>query len=342
MTYSSEASPHIDALSDVVNRADAEVAALTAALTAAKAQNLTDAATIARLEQRIAELTNVTPPPVDPPPVEPPPVDPPPVVVPPTGALPYAPPSGVFQRFTIPAAGGTVTIPAGVDALLVAPSTITGPVTIKGGRHRVLIGARLGGRKTKPSGSYDGTNRGIRLSDGDDAGTDHIEGVYGEPGSYFSDFIQVAIRSNNRRVVQIQNCRNDGTTYGDKGGVHADVIQCWGGPAVLRVHNLTARNVTYQGFYMDCADGRSLPTQLEPWRFSNINLVGTSTARYLYADREPGFTRATASDVWIYGSPYNNADSFGNAPAGVKVGLVPDFVPASLWGSGAYTSPGYA
>lgn len=312
--------------------ATADVAGLTAALTAAKAQNLTDAATIARLEARIAELTNVTPPPVDPPPV----------VVPPTGALPYAPPTGYagFQRFTIPAGGGAVTIPAGVDALLVAPSVITGAVTIKGGRHRVLIGARLGGRKTVPSGSYDSTHRGIRLSDGDDAGVDHIEGVYGEPGTYFSDFIQVAIRTNNRRVVQIQNCRNDGTTYGSQAGVHADVIQCWGGPATLRVHNLTAKRVGYQGFYLDCADGRALPAQLDPWRFSNINLVGIAGARYLYANREPGFTRATADNVWIYGSPYNNADSFGNAPAGVKVGTVADFVPASLWADG-YVSPGY-
>lgn len=333
MKYSSEASPHIDALSSIVNNADAEVAALTTALLAAQAQHLTDANTIRALEARIAELTNVTPPPPPPPPVDPPA---------PTGTLPYAPPTGYagFQRFTIPAAGGTVTIPAGVDALLIAPNTVTGPITIKGGRHRVLIGARLGGRKTAPSGSYDGTNRGIRLSDGDDAGVDHIEGVYGEDGTYFSDFIQVAIRTNNRRVVQIQNCRNDGTTYGSQAGVHADVIQCWGGPATLRVHNLTAKRVGYQGFYLDCADGRALPAQLDPWRFSNINLVGIAGARYLYANREPGFTRATADNVWISGSPYNNADSFGNAPAGVKVGTVADFVPASLW-SPTYVSPGY-
>ena len=35
------------------------------------------------------------------------------------------------------------------------------------------------------------------------------------------DFIQVAIRTNNRRVVQVQNCRNDGTTYGTQATVHA-------------------------------------------------------------------------------------------------------------------------
>ena len=193
-----------------------------------------------------------------------------------------------------------------------------------------------------PTGSYDGTNRGIRLSDGDDAGIDHIEGVYGEAGTYFSDFIQVAIRTNNRRVVQVQNCRNDGTTYGTQATVHADTIQCWGGPATLRVHNLTATRVGYQGFYMDAGDGRTLPAQLDPWRFTNVNLVGLAGAKYLFADRQPAFTRATASNVFIAGSPYNNADSFGNAPAGVVVGAPStDYAPASLWAS-AYVSPGYA
>jgi hypothetical protein len=91
---------------------------------------------------------------------------------------------------------------------------------------------------------------------------------------------------------------------------------------------------------MDAGDGRALPTQGAPWTFSRINLVGLPGVRYLYANRQPAFTRATATDVWISGSPYNNADSFGNAPAGVKVGTVADFVPASLW-STSYVSPGY-
>jgi hypothetical protein len=329
---------YAESLAAIGNTADAEVASLTAALTTARADlareyeyNVVQDGKIAALEARIAELTAVTPPP--------PPVDPPPVTA---GTLPYAPPTGYagFVRYIIPTAGGTITIPSGTDALLFAPNTITGPITIKGGRHRVLIGARLGGRKTIPTGAYDSPNRGIRLSDGDDTGTDHIEGVYGEPGTYFSDFVQVAIRTNNNRVVQIQNCRNDGTTYGTQATVHADVIQCWGGPATLRVHNLTATRVGYQGFYMDAGDGRALPTQGAPWTFSRINLVGLPGVRYLYANRQPAFTRATATDVWISGSPYNNADSFGNAPAGVKVGTVADFVPASLW-STSYVSPGY-
>jgi len=316
---------YAESLASIGNAADAEVASLTAALAAATSAHATCAATIAALEARVADLTA------------------PPVVTAPVGALPYAPPAGYagFVRFTIPSSGGTITIPGGIDALLLAPNVVTGPITIKGGRHRVLIGARLGGRKTQPTGSYDATHRGIRLADGDDAGVDHIEGVYAEAGTYLSDFVQVAIRTNNRRVVQIQNCRVDATVHGSQTGVHADVIQCWGGPSTLRVHGLTAKRIGYQGAYLDCADGRTMPTQLDPWRFSNINLVGLPGVRYLFADRQPAFTRATADNVWISGSPYNNADSFGNAPAGVKVGTVADFVPASLWAS-SYVSPGYA
>jgi len=310
MTFASDGKPHTDALDAFLAAADSTVAAKDAEIAALKA--------------RIAELTT-----------------PPPVVVPPTGLLPYAPPAGWqnYPKITVPSTG-VVSVPAGTDALIVCPSTITVPVTIKGGRNRVVWDLRLGGRTAVPSGSYDSTNRGIRLSDGDDAGIDHLEGIYGLPGTYFSDFIQIAIRTNNRRVVQIQNARNDGTTYGTSGTVHADVIQCWGGPSTLRVHNLTAKRIGYQGAYMDAGDGRTLPAQLDPWRFSNINFVGLSGAKYLFADRQPAFTRATASEVLISGSPYNNSDSFGNAPAGVKVGTVADFVPASLF-AGPYVSPGY-
>lgn len=320
-------SAYTESLAAIGTAADAEVASLTTALTAAKAQNLTDATTIARLEARIAELTA------------------PPVVTPPAPAgdrLPYAPPAG-WQNFTrvIVPPSGLVTIPSGVDALIIAPAIVTVPITIKGGRHRVLIGARLGGRKTIPTGSYDSTNRGIRLSDGDDAGRDWIEGVYGEPGTYLSDFIQTAYRVNNNRDLDIVVCRSDATTYGTQATVHADVLQCWGGPRRLRVHRLTAKRVGYQGFYMDPADGRALPAKGDQWQFSNINLEGLPGAKYLFADRQPAFTRATASNVWISGSPYNNTDGFGNAPMGVTVGTHADFAPASLWSGGTYVSPGY-
>ncbi len=319
-----------ESLSGIGAAADAEVASLLAQIASMRAAHADE---VALLEARIAALEAQEP--SDPPPV----VDPPPA---PSQPLPYTPPTGwkSFTPLVIPASGGSFTLDNSKDYLITANATVTGPITLTGGRNRVVMGLRLGGRKSQPSGSYDSTNRGIRLYDGADVGHDYIEGLYGEAGSFFSDLIQVAHRSNNGRTVTVQNVRLDGTTFGSKATVHADVIQCWGGPRTLRVHNLTARNVTYQGFYMDPADGRALPTGPgSAWSFSNINIEGTSTCKYLFADREPGFTKATASEVYISGSPLNNADSFGNAPSGVKVGKPStDFAPASLWAS-AYVSP---
>lgn len=262
----------------------------------------------------------------------------------PVGALPFTPP--ILDNpvtLTIAAGGGTYSAPATRDCVIVAPVVITGPVTLSGCDDRVWVNGEFGGRTTT-AGFSDSGNRGIRLSDAGASatGTDYLEGLWFRPGTYLSDAVQIAHRSTSRTVI-LQNVRVDAYTWGTRSGVHGDTIQCWGGPSELHVYGLTARLAAYQGVYCDAADGRSLPAQGDPWTFERMNIVGTNAAeqaRYLYADREPGFTRATATDVWISGSPYNNADGFGNAPAGVKVGTVADFVPASWWADG-YVSPGY-
>lgn len=261
------------------------------------------------------------------------------------GGLPFSPPVLTNPvTIQIAASGGTYSASSTTDCVFVAPQVVTGPVTLTGCDDRVFIGGIFQQSTTTPTGSYDSTRRGIRLYDtGSSAtGTDYLEGLWFRSGKY-SDAIQIAHRTTSRRVV-LQNIRIDAYTWGTSGGVHADSLQCWGGPAELHVYGFTALHATYQGAYCDSNDSRTQPTTRGAWTWQNMNIVGdasTGGARYLFADRRPAFTRSTASDVWIYGSPYNNADSFGNAPAGVKVGLVPDFVPASLWGSGAYTSPGY-
>jgi hypothetical protein len=256
------------------------------------------------------------------------------------GGLPFTPPVLVNPvTITIPAAGGTFTQSNSVDCVISAPVVITGNVTIKGCDDRVWIGAVFSGRTTIPTGSYDTTNRGVRFYDGSDTGTDYFEGFWFKPGTYLSDAIQLAYRTNNARTTIIQQIRVDATTYGTKAGVHADQLQAWGGPRTLHVFGWTGKNVTYQGFYLDAGDGRNLPTGPgEAWTFENVNLEGTSTVKYLFADRQPTFTKATAQDVWIYGSPYNNSDSFGNAPAGVKVGKAfEDYVSVAHWNGTIYT-----
>lgn len=261
------------------------------------------------------------------------------------GGLRYAPPALTNPvTIQIAAGGGSYSASSTTDCIFVAPQVVTGPITLTGCDDRVFIGGIFQQSDTTPTGSYDSTRRGIRLYDtGSSAtGTDFLEGLWFRAGKY-SDAIQIAHRSTSRTVV-LQNIRIDAYTWGTQAGVHADTLQCWGGPSVLHVYNLTALRATYQGVYCDQNDGRAAPSLREPWTFDNVNIVGvadTGGARYMFADRRPGQTRATASNMWISGSPYSNADSFGNAPEGVRVGTVSDMVPAALWAGGAYTSPGY-
>ncbi len=270
-----------------------------------------------------------------------------------SGTLSWAPPANWnnFTTKTVPASGGTISLANDTDYKLVAPEIITGPVTITGGRNIVWIGGVFGGRTTMPSGSYDSTNRGIRLYDGADvARTVHFEGLWFKPGTYLSDAIQIAIRSNNSVRVVVQNVRVDSYTYGTQAGVHADTIQAWGGPTTLLIDSLTAKNVTYQGFYLDPQDGRTLPTgSREAWVTRRVNLEGnsalTGSTSYMLTNRRPDFTNMINDRVYTNGSSKNSTDTYANWPsAGLTQNATPpggDWVPASLWIGTTYTSPGY-
>lgn len=253
------------------------------------------------------------------------------------GSLPYSPPAG-YQTYTvraIPSTGGTVSLSSGVNYLLTCPAQVDKPVTITGGKNRVLIGCVFGGRTAVPSGSYDSTNRGIRVSDGDDNGVDYFEGLWFKPG-YYSDAIQIAYRTNSNRDTYIQNVRVDGTTYGSRSGVHADNLQLWGGSRNLYVYNWTGRSNTYQGFFINNSDGRTVPTK-GTFSFTNVNLVGPNATSYCFTDINPqNHNVLTASQFYCSGFAYLGNDSYGAAPAGVVVGSHPDFVPASLWSTGTY------
>lgn len=249
----------------------------------------------------------------------------------------------------ISASGGTLTLDNAKDYIIVAPNVVTGPVTIKGGRNFRLIGARFGGRKSAPSGSYDSPNRGIRISDGADSRVIYMEGLYFESGTYLSDAIQFAIRTTNNVTAYVQNVRVDAINYGTQANVHADAMQIWGGPKELFVDGFVANNCTYQGFYWDVADGRALPASPhKPWIVRRVFLKGsalTGGARYLLADRESGYTQIVNDRVYTVGQGHSATDSFGSWPsAGLFQGQTPseDFVPVSQWVGAVYTGPGYS
>lgn len=260
----------------------------------------------------------------------------------------YAPPVLTSPvTIQIAASGGSYSASSSTDCRFIAPQVITGPVTIAGCDDRVFIGGVFGGRTTVPSGSYDSPNRGIRISDAgsSNTGRDHFEGLWFRPGTYLSDAIQIAFRSTTGRTVTLQNIRVDATTYGSRAGVHADTLQVWGGPSLLRVWGLVALNASYQGFYLDAADGRGLPQQSSGWEFGNVYLamVGPNVS-YALTQREAAWAGTkNVGPVYTVGQRYkaNNDPGYTSWPtANLFESQVPstDFVPAA-WFSGGYRSP---
>jgi len=113
------------------------------------------------------------------------------------------------------------------------PLTTSNGVSISGGHDVVLIGGEI---RTSA--------RGLLLKN--QTGTVHVEGVRvsGESATEGIDLDQ-------RRgaTVQLQNIAVE-TVHGSYSGTHADVLQTWGGPEVLRVDRLEG-STTYQGFFLD-------------------------------------------------------------------------------------------
>lgn len=267
-----------------------------------------------------------------------------------TPLLSWEPPDTTgYTAQAIAAGGGTYTLDDDVDYVLTAASEITAPVKIVGGRNIVWIGGVFGGRTTVPSGSYDSTHRGIRISDGANPNLKRViflEGLHFKSGTYLSDAIQIALRTENETTVILQNIRVASTNYGSQPGVHADALQCWGGPRTLYIDGFTALDCRHQGFYLDGADGRTFPTGTGlDWDVRRVNLVGGTGAKYLLVDRRPSFTNLVCDEVYTIGEAYDATDSFGNWPAtGLTQGAAPsggDFVPSTLWSGVTYTSPGY-
>jgi hypothetical protein len=163
----------------------------------------------------------------------------------PTG-LTWAPPAG-YEGFTsrqIPSSGGTVLLDDQTDYLLRAPTTITGPVTIRGGRHVVWIGGHV---DIDACCVGEATNRrAVMIVDGANPMRGrivHLEGLHLE-GDYLAEGIDI---NADLAIVQIQNVRVDNLRL--RAGGHPDVIQPWGSFGELRVDRLTGRT-DYQGLFL--------------------------------------------------------------------------------------------
>jgi hypothetical protein len=194
-------------------------------------------------------------------------------------------------------------------------------LTITGGRNVVLIG-----------GEVRSSDRGLYLKD--QTGTVHIEGLL-ISGSRLREGINFDQRQG--AVVQLVNVRID-LVHGSYESNHADVLQSWAGPRILRVDGLTASS-TYQGLFL-------LPHQfysgnVTAWDLRNINLTGTAESGYLLW-KEAG---AVITSSNVYARKTNGATSKmfwpGESPwPGVTVGAPStDFVPAGVAGVNYVPSP---
>ncbi|GAA2721778.1 hypothetical protein [Cellulomonas aerilata] len=249
--------------------------------------------------------------------------------------LTWAPPALTSPTtITISATNRQPRLEAGKDYIIKMPSTplegLKGLI-LSGGRNVVLIGGEV---KISQVGTTSESLRGLLLKD--QTGTVHIEGLR-ITGGTLAEGINIDQRLG--ATVQLQNIRVD-TVHGTQAGLHADVIQSWAGPKVLRIDGLTGYT-NYQGLFL-------LPTQFgtaAPQLFDlrNVNIVGTTGSAYLFW-RDNGTWPATTQNVWASTSQVGVGRGqylMGNW-SGVLSGkpATGDMVPVGRAGLG-YASPGY-
>ncbi|GAA2721776.1 hypothetical protein [Cellulomonas aerilata] len=227
-----------------------------------------------------------------------------------------------------------------VVSMPATPLTGLDGLIVSGGRNVVLIGGRI----ELPAEAITGTvhaGRGLLLKG--QTGTVHVEGLHiTGPGLEEGINIDAA-----QATVQLQNIRVD-LVHGYEAGHHADVIQTWAGPRILRVDGLTG-HTQYQGlFFLPTQYGAAQP---ELYDLRRTDIHGTPDSAYMIW-RDGKAWPLTVSEVYVaprnpswrdgFLWPKGTAQGTASWPL-VKVGAPPvgEFVPLADVGLG-YTSPGYA
>jgi hypothetical protein len=207
----------------------------------------------------------------------------------------------------------------GKDYRIVLPSTplkLADGLSISGGRNIVLTG-----------GMIESNDRGLYLKN--QTGTVHVEDL-AITGQGLKEGIDLDQRLG--ATVQLRNIRID-TVHGSYESNHADVLQTWAGPMVLRIDGLTA-STTYQGFFL-------LPRQFTPganigtWDFRNVNITATAGSGYLLWNDGATNINSTKVRVSKAGGVTTKMLWPGSvAWPGVTMNASTDFVPAGSVGTG--------
>lgn len=282
-------------------------------------------------------------------------VPPTPPTTPGTHVLRYQRPDTTGYTALDVVAGGTFNLDNGTDYAITASGPIdSNYVRLVGGRNLDVYGLVFDFDPAVPTGSYDADRRGLHIKDGPNPNLKrviYIEGLYLRSG-YYSDGIQVALRHENDVTLIVQAMRSDAKGWGQRSGVHSDLIQFYGGPLNFFGDCITGTYQTYQGIFMRPADGRPLPSGADKtdWQLSRVNLESgdgpSGGAHYLLWDDQPAWTGLTLDEVYITGaSGYDVTDGNANMPAtGLFQNATPsggDWAPSSWWVGDTYTSPGY-
>lgn len=260
------------------------------------------------------------------------------------GTLGWKPPALTSPTTLTPADEvGKITLAAGKDYVIKLPTDRAWKnsrgLWVEGGRNVVIIGGQVDVGAGYFSG---GTGPGVQANGYvrraayflSQTGTVHLEGVrFTASSGALSEGINISAAL---ARVQVQNVAIGTPLVGSKDANHADCLQSWNGPVSLKVDGFSC-TTGYQGMFLNAHDTSTASVVANDWELRNVEIVGTSLAKYiLWLTSPPASVRTV--NVYTSGG-LGNWDAANDWP-NVTKGRSP--VPFATTAGPAYTSPGYA
>jgi hypothetical protein len=201
------------------------------------------------------------------------------------------------------------------------PLKVESGLSIRGGRNVVLSGGTI--EVTKPDGA-----RGLLLENQTgtvDVSDVHISGNLTE-GIDLSQFRGATVQLQNILIDQVKGSRN---------GNHADLVQTWAGPKILRIDGLRGTS-NYQGFFLT-PNQRKDGEAPELFDLRNIAIKLTDEAGYalwrddrtwpLQTQNVQVFTaKKKARDAVLWPKPSSGKDTWNNVTV-ATIDAAPEFTP---------------
>lgn len=260
------------------------------------------------------------------------------------GALPWKPPTLTSPTTITPTdEAGKITLAAGRDYVIRLPADRAWKngrgLWVEGGRNVVVIGGLVDVGTGYACGSVSaGCPASLRVKRGayftGQTGTVHVEGVaFTSSTGTLSEGINVSAPL---ARLQLLNVALRATVTGTQATNHGDCLQSWSGPVSLRVDGFTC-TTAYQGAFLNAHDTSTASVVADDWELRNVEIVGTTGAKYLlWVVAPPASVKTTA--VYTSGG-LGNWDAAADWP-NVTRGRAPAPGFATTAGPG-YVSPGY-